>query len=95
MDLSTLDLDQVRHRWGDEVDEQVLFSVHPSAVQESVMKAVRRWAENGEYYKKRGKDPIPPPMEILDHPGTVCLRVLLHWNWSLLSPPLVMRSWCN
>ncbi|KAG2592248.1 hypothetical protein PVAP13_5NG535200 [Panicum virgatum] len=82
MDLSTLDLDQVRHRWGDEVDEQVLFSVDPAAVQESVMKAVRRWAENGEYYKKRGKDPIPPPMEILDHPDLFERA----WGWDNIYP---------
>ena len=73
MDLSTLDLDQVRHRWGDEDDEQA-FSVDVAAGQETVMETMRSWAKRGEAAKKCGVNPIPPPMGILDHPGTVCLR---------------------
>ncbi|KAG2601270.1 hypothetical protein PVAP13_5KG578814 [Panicum virgatum] len=81
MGSSTLDLDQLPHRWGDEDDEQE-FSVDVAAGQETVMETMRSWAKRGEAAKKCGVNPIPPPMGILDHPDLFERA----WGWDKIYP---------
>jgi hypothetical protein len=86
--------DRLQHHWVEE-EEQEIFRVDTAVVRETARERMGFWAKRGEAAKKHGYNPTPPPMEILDHPGTACLpacappSIGIGLDYSS-SPPLVI-----